>query len=124
MIIQQQQNDIIKSGLDSSKKATINQDKLAKLQYILTKGLYQDPIGSLINEWSANAIDSVIQSGKSLVENPVMVTITDNKFTVKDTGLGISKEDFINVCMNYLTSTKENDNSAIGHFGLIASPNK
>lgn len=118
MIIAQQQNDIVKSGLDNSKKATINQDKLSKLQYILTKGLYQDPIGSLINEWSANAIDSVIQSGKSLIENPVMVTIIDNRFTVKDTGLGISKEDFINVCMNYLTSTKENDNSVIGHFGL------
>ena len=118
MIINKQTNEVLKTGEDTSKKATINQDKIAKLQYILTKGLYQDPIGSVINEWSANAIDSVVQSGKNPIENPVIINITDDKFTVQDFGLGISKDDFINVCMNYLTSTKESDNQSIGHFGL------
>jgi hypothetical protein len=118
MIINKQTNEVLKTGEDTSKKATINQDKIAKLQYILTKGLYQDPIGSVINEWSANAIDSVVQSGKNPIENPVIINITDDKFTVQDFGLGISKDDFINVCMNYLTSTKEFDNQSIGHFGL------
>lgn len=118
MIINKTTNEVLKTGEDTSKKATINQDKIAKLQYILTKGLYQDPIGSVINEWSANAIDSVVQSGKNPIENPVIINITDDKFTVQDFGLGISKDDFINVCMNYLTSTKESDNQSIGHFGL------
>jgi len=118
MIINKQVNEVIVTGEDTSKKATINQDKIAKLQYILTKGLYQDPIGSVINEWSANAIDSVVQSGKNPIENPVIINITNDKFTVQDFGLGISKDDFINVCMNYLTSTKESDNQSIGHFGL------
>jgi len=118
MIINKQVNEVIVTGEDTSKKATINQDKIAKLQYILTKGLYQDPIGSVINEWSANAIDSVVQSGKNPLENPVIINITNDKFTVQDFGLGISKDDFINVCMNYLTSTKESDNQSIGHFGL------
>lgn len=118
MIINKQENEILRTGEDTSQKATINQDKIAKLQYILTKGLYQDPIGSVINEWSANAIDSVVQSGKNPIENPVIINITNDKFTVQDFGLGISKDDFINVCMNYLTSTKESDNQSIGHFGL------
>lgn len=118
MIINKQTNEVLKTGEDTSKRATINQDKIAKLQYILTKGLYQDPIGSVINEWSANAIDSVVQSGKNPLENPVIINITNDKFTVQDFGLGISKDDFINVCMNYLTSTKESDNQSIGHFGL------
>lgn len=118
MIINNKTQEILKTGIDTSRKATINQDKLAKLQYILTKGLYQDPIGSVINEWSANAIDSVIQSGKNILENPVIINIQENKFTVKDSGLGISKDDFINVCMNYLSSTKEDSNDSIGHFGL------
>jgi len=118
MIINKQENEILRTGDDTSQKATINQDKIAKLQYILTKGLYQDPIGSVINEWSANAIDSVVQSGKNPIENPVIINITNDKFTVQDFGLGISKDDFINVCMNYLTSTKESDNQSIGHFGL------
>lgn len=118
MIINKQENEILRTGEDTSKKATINQDKIAKLQYILTKGLYQDPIGSVINEWSANAIDSVVQSGKNPIENPVIINITNDKFTVQDFGLGISKDDFTNICMNYLTSTKETDNQAIGNFGL------
>ena len=118
MIINKQENEILRTGDDTSQKATINQDKIAKLQYILTKGLYQDPIGSVINEWSANAIDSGVQSGKNPIENPVIINITNDKFTVQDFGLGISKDDFINVCMNYLTSTKESDNQSIGHFGL------
>ena len=118
MIINKVTNEVLKTGEDTSKKATINQDKIAKLQYNLTKGLYQDPIGSVINEWSANAIDSVVQSGKNPIENPVIINITNDKFTVQDFGLGISKDDFINVCMNYLTSTKESDNQSIGHFGL------
>lgn len=118
MIINKQTNEVLKTGEDTSKRATINQDKIAKLQYILTKGLYQDPIGSVINEWSANAIDSVVQSGKNPIENPVIIHITDDKFTVQDFGLGISKDDFTNICMNYLTSTKETDNQAIGNFGL------
>lgn len=118
MIINKQVNEVIITGEDTSKKATINQDKIAKLQYILTKGLYQDPIGSVINEWSANAIDSVVQSGKNPIENPVIINITNDKFTVQDFGLGISKNDFTNICMNYLSSTKETDNQSIGHFGL------
>ena len=118
MIINKQENEILRTGDDTSQKATINQDKIAKIQYILTKGLYQDPIGSVINEWSANAIDCVVQSGKNPIENPVIINITNDKFTVQDFGLGISKDDFINVCMNYLTSTKESDNQSIGHFGL------
>jgi hypothetical protein len=118
MIINKITNEVLKTGEDTSKKATINQDKIAKLQYILTKGLYQDPIGSVINEWSANAIDSVVQSGKNPIENPVIINITDDKFTVQDFGLGISKDDFTNICMNYLSSTKETDNQSIGHFGL------
>lgn len=118
MILEQKQTNVLVTGEDTSKKATINQDKIAKLQYILTKGLYQDPIGSVINEWSANAIDSVVQSGKNPIENPVIINITNDKFTVQDFGLGISKDDFTNICMNYLSSTKETDNQSIGHFGL------
>ena len=52
MIIAAKQQDIIKTGEDTSKKATINQDKLAKLQYLLTKGLYSDPESAIIVEWT------------------------------------------------------------------------
>lgn len=118
MIIAQQQNDIVKSGLDNSKKATINQDKLAKLQYLLTKGLYSDPESAIIVEWTNNAVDAIVQAGKNPVENPVIVTVTNQIFSVKDCGTGLNKEEFETVCMSYLSSTKEESNEQIGAFGI------
>lgn len=118
MVIAQQQNDIVKSGFDNSKKATINQDKLAKLQHLLTKGLYSDPISAVLVEWTNNAVDSVVQAGKNPIEHPVLVKITENKLIVEDKGTGLNKEQFENVCMSYLSSTKEESNDVIGAFGI------
>jgi len=122
MIIEEAVKDTVVVGEDDSKKAKISQDKLAKLQYLLTKGLYKDPITAVIAEWTNNGIDSVVQSGKSPIENPVMVSINKNDkgqfiFKVEDTGIGLDDNDFENICMNYLESTKEDDNDTIGHFG-------
>ncbi len=122
MKLNQEVNDIVIFGEDNSKKAKISENKLAKLQYLLTKGLYKDPISAVIVEWTNNGIDGVVQSGKDPIKHPVIVKINtiNNKtfFTVKDNGVGLDKDDFENVCMNYLESTKENDNNTIGHFGL------
>src|SRR5688572_29352594 len=101
-----------------TKRATISADKMAKLQYLLTKGLYRDPITAVIAEWTNNGIDSVVQAGKDPLEYPVMVTIGLNKrsqayFSVEDKGTGLNDKEFENICMNYLESTKENDNNAI-----------
>ena len=67
MIIQEQVKDVVVIGEDTSKKAKISQDKLAKLQYLLTKGLYKDPITAVIAEWTNNGIDSVVQWGGKAV---------------------------------------------------------
>src|SRR5688572_23020801 len=123
MIIQDQAKDMIIVGDDTSKKATISADKMAKLQYLLTKGLYKDPITAVIAEWTNNGVDSVVQSGKNPIENPVIVQITKNDknqfvFSVEDKGMGLDNRDFEDICMNYLESTKESDNDTIGHFGI------
>lgn len=118
MIIAQKYNDVIVDGENTSKKATINQNKLSKLQHLLTAGLYQDPVSAVIVEWTNNAVDSVVQSGKDPIEYPVIVEIGNSKLRIEDKGTGLTKEQFEDVCMNYLTSTKENDNNSIGHFGI------
>lgn len=69
MIINKQTNEVLRTGEDTSKKATINPEEIAKLQYILTKGLYSDGESAVIVEWANNAIDSVIQSGKDITMN-------------------------------------------------------
>ena len=123
MIIQEQTKDVVVIGEDTSKRAKISQDKLAKLQYLLTKGLYKDPITAVIAEWTNNGIDSVVQAGKNPIENPVLVKIEKNTtgqyvFSVEDKGVGLDDRDFEDICMNYLESTKESDNDTIGHFGI------
>lgn len=123
MIIEEQKKDMIVVGEDTSKKATISSDKMAKLQYLLTKGLYKDPITAVIAEWTNNGIDSVVEAGKNPTETPVIVQITKNDkgqyvFSVEDKGIGLDKDDFENICMNYLESTKEGNNDTIGHFGI------
>jgi len=116
--------DTIIEGDIVSKKATINADKIGKLQSMLTMGLYEDAVGATITELSNNMIDSVVQSGKNPKETPSIVEIfniyNDSYIEFRDKGLGLSKDDFENVVMNYLTSTKEDSNDVIGSYGIGA----
>ena len=123
MILQNNEiNNIIKTGESDTKQASINQNELQKLQYILTTGLYSDPIGSVITEYANNMIDSVVQSGKDPKLTPSIVELKseNNNYSIefRDNGLGLNLEDFDNIIMSYLTSTKTNDSSTIGAFGL------
>lgn len=123
MIIKEKVKDLEIVGDHDSKKAKISVDKMKKLQYLLTKGLYKDPITAVVAEWANNGVDSVIQAGKNPVESPVIVSITKNDkgqfiLSIEDKGTGLDDQDFENICMNYLESTKEGDNDTIGHFGI------
>lgn len=123
MIINKQTNEVLKTGEDTSKRATISANKAAKLQMLLSEGLYSDPITATIAELTNNGVDSIVASGKNPIENPVVVSInkTTNdqyEFSVKDEGLGLDENEFTNVVMNYLESTKEDSNDFIGSWGL------
>lgn len=123
MILEEKVKDVVIVGQHNAKKAAISANKMAKLQYLLTKGLYKDPVTAVIAEWTNNGIDSVVQAGKDPVENPVLVKIEENDkeqyvFRVEDKGTGLDDRDFEDICMNYLESTKEGDNDTIGHFGI------
>lgn len=123
MIINKQTNEVLKTGEDTSKRATISANKAAKLQMLLSEGLYSDPITATIAELTNNGVDSIVASGKNPIENPVIVsinkTINDQyEFSVKDEGLGLDENEFTNVVMNYLESTKEDSNDFIGSWGL------
>lgn len=122
MIVNKQTNEILKIGEDTSKRATISATKAAKLQMLLSEGLYSDPITATIAELTNNGVDSIVASGKNPIENPVIVSINKNEneqyeFSVKDEGLGLDENEFTNVVMNYLESTKEDSNDFIGSWG-------
>lgn len=109
-------------GEDNIKTANISTGKLAKLQYIITEGLYKDPISATIVEITNNAMDSIIESGKDLLKNPVIVNITRDEMTIKDNGIGMDKDFFENFFMNILNSSKEDNEDVIGYYGKNLMP--
>jgi hypothetical protein len=123
MKIENKSADTIKIGQTASKQATISEHKISKLQYILTKGLYSDPVTAVIAEITNNGIDAVVQAGKDPKKFPVLVEIDKNEqgnyfFRVTDKGTGLDQNQFEKILMNYLESTKEDDGNSIGYFGL------
>lgn len=97
---------------------SIDQDSIDILMSFLSSGVYKDEIGSIIRESVSNGIDSSVKSGN---KTPVLATLkNDNgqyKFIVEDTGLGLSKEDVINIISKYLCSTKRDDDKQLGAKG-------
>lgn len=126
MIINNNKSDkeILIEGDSDVKVASISARKQAKLQKLLTKNLYEDPETAVIAELTNNAIDAIVASGKDPIENPVIVNLSreyssgEYFLSIKDNGVGLSKWEFENIFMNYLESTKEDDNEQLGHFGL------
>lgn len=122
MIIQNNQSEKVQIiGENTSKKATISGNKAAKLQYLLTEGLYSDAVTAVITEITNNAIDSVVEAGFDPVKNPVRVELSSQgsyKLTIQDFGLGMDKDFFENFFMCYLESTKEDSDGSIGCWGI------
>ena len=118
MIINNQSSDVLEIVGEKSKSSTINITKMAKLSYILTEGLYKDAGSAVIVELANNGVDSIVESGKDPIENPVVINITENSLSIEDKGVGMSKDFFEDFFMDMLSSTKEDSDDMIGHFGL------
>jgi sensor histidine kinase regulating citrate/malate metabolism len=69
---------------------------------------------SFLRETVANAIDSHLEAG---VDEPIIITITDQDLSIRDFGTGISPERFQNIYINIGSSTKRQSNNYIGSFG-------
>lgn len=86
---------------------------------VLSDGLYQNKIGSMVREVTCNALDSHVQAGKADV--PVQLHLPDTFepwFSVQDFGIGLDDRGVRETFGTYFRSTKRNDNAAIGAFGL------
>jgi hypothetical protein len=100
-------------------ESKINDKKLSKLFGILS-GLYKNIEESIVREYSSNAWDSHKSTNKE--DTPIMIKLVDagddSSISFQDFGLGMPPETMNNIYFNYLDSTKENDDSVIGCFGL------
>lgn len=81
--------------------------------------LYTDPITSAVREVISNAQDTTINA-KSNKPIEIRLYKLDKKFSVKDYGTGMTKEELIQVYAQFGASTKTEDLDSIGAYGLGA----
>lgn len=90
----------------------------ATLFEILRKGIYKDPIGSVVREIAANAKDAMSRVNKE--NEPISITLNDSYMVVTDEGCGMSPEKIKEVYSVYGNSDKRDTNSEQGAMGLGA----
>lgn len=86
---------------------------------ILRNKLYSNPILAICREYSCNARDAHREVGKA--DLPIQITLPtflEKYWKVKDWGPGISPDRMENIFIKYTASTKRNDNTQTGGFGI------
>lgn len=102
-----------------SKFGISNSEDLVYIFDILRNKLYSDKITAVIREYSTNAMDSHVESGKP--DTPIELTLPtafSPEFKVRDFGKGLSEEDIRSVYCMYGRSTKRDSNDYTGQLGL------
>lgn len=86
---------------------------------ILSSNLYTNKIKAVIRELSCNALDSHVAAGKLNVPFDVhLPNSLEPWFSVTDYGLGLSREQTMDLYTTYFASTKSDSNDYIGALGL------
>lgn len=83
---------------------------------ILSSTLYKDQILAVVREVLCNANDAHIEAG--VQDTPVEITLSQDKFVIRDFGKGIHRDDIGPIYGTYGNSTKKNDGTQTGGFGL------
>lgn len=117
MLMNKEVEAIQSAGLGKGNNFTIAASP--KAFEILSSNLYQNKTLAVIREISCNAADAHAMVGKSLKDIIVhLPTFGEPYFSVRDFGPGLSTQDVLDLYTTYFRSTKDNDNSMIGGFGL------
>lgn len=100
-------------------EAKISAEGLDAVFDIVSRQMYQDPIGSLVREITSNCFDSHIEAK---VDDAVIVRFDEDDggmyISFLDFGVGVSPERMKNVYSVWFTSTKKDTNDQIGFWGL------
>jgi HSP90 family molecular chaperone len=114
MIINRDESEVAVLGEVQKHKVGIDERNINHIVTILSSNLYSHPMQSFLRETVANAIDSHLEAG---VDEPIIITITDQDLSIRDFCTGISPERFQNIYTNIGSSTKRQSNNYIGSFG-------
>ena len=114
MIINRDESEVAVLGEVQKYKVGIDERNINHIVTILSSNLYSHPMQSFLRETVSNAIDSHLEAG---VDEPIIITITDQDISIRDFGTGISPERFQEIYTNIGSSTKRQSNNYIGSFG-------
>lgn len=121
MILQnRKENEINVEGALADIKMELDTDSTAHLMMLLSTNLYQDSLGTPLQEICSNALDSTVEAG---VDEPIIVALTRNtageyEFSCEDFGLGLDDDDFRNIMSKYGKSTKRENENVLGCLGI------
>ena len=83
--------------------------------HILSDALYSDKKLAVVREVACNAADAHIVAG---VDSPIEIVIDRSQLSIQDYGPGIPHERIAEIYATYFGSTKTNDGTQTGGFGL------
>lgn len=112
-------NTITNSPNLTSTGFTIRPKNLGKIINIVENDIYSDKILAVIREYSCNAYDANVESGKR--ETPIVVTLPsrlNSEFKVRDHGNGLTEAEIHEIYTSYGESTKEDSDDYIGQLGI------
>jgi hypothetical protein len=112
-------NSLNSAGIKSAVSFGIKDTGLAHIFNVLRNQLYTDKIGAVVREYSANAYDANVESGKP--NCPITITMPSKLskvFKIRDFGRGLSEQDIQEIYCFYGESTKRQSNAFIGQLGL------
>jgi hypothetical protein len=119
MIPNTKDRELISSPITASGTFGISLKDSPFIMSILRDQIYSDKIMAVLREYSANAWDAHRMIGKHDVPIKVVVPTTmAPTLIIRDYGPGLSMDDVFTVYTQYGSSTKRNDNSAVGMLGI------
>lgn len=98
----------------------VKEDSVGFIINLMSSKLYKNRRAAFLREILSNAIDA---NAEAKVDNPVILRIyvdenRDFHVQIRDFGMGLSPERFAEVYINIASSTKRDDNSQQGGFGI------
>lgn len=116
MQVSHQEDRVTHAVLTANQTIDFGISNSAEFFNILSSTLYKDQILAVVREGLCNAWDAHIEAGCQ--HKPVEITLSEDKFIIKDFGLGIPRDKIGAIYGTYGASTKTNDGKQTGGFGL------
>ena len=116
MQVSQQDTHITHAVLGNQESVSMGVSNDAALMHIFSATLYTYPKLATVREIICNAWDAHIAAG--ITDRPIEVNVKEGRVTVRDFGFGIAHAKIGEIYGTYGNSTKRDDSTVTGGFGL------